>query len=73
MTLLGFTDIPMSEPEENQLHQQSHSLPAPGYEASQEERHSLEIEEEEEEINTSVAEKRVEVDDNSSSLLTLAR
>lgn len=59
----------MSEPEENQQHQQSHGLPAPGYEASQEERHSLEIEEER---NTSVA-KRGEDDGNSFSLLTLAR
>jgi hypothetical protein len=59
----------MSEPEENQQHQQSHGLPAPGYEASQEERLSLEIEEER---NTSVA-KRGEDDGNSFSLLTLAR
>lgn len=60
----------MSEPEENQQHQQSHGLPAPGYEASQDERLSLEIEEEER--NTSVA-KRGEDDGNSFSLLTLAR
>jgi hypothetical protein len=59
----------MSEPEENQQHQQSHGLPAPGYEASQEEMHSLE---KEEERNTSAA-KRGEDDGNSFSLLTLAR
>jgi hypothetical protein len=59
----------MSEPEENQQHQQSHGLPAPDYEASQDERLSLEIEEER---NTSVA-KRGEDDGNPFSLLTLAR
>ncbi len=59
----------MSEHEENQQYQQSQGLPAPGYEASQEERHSPEIEEER---NTSVP-KREEEDSNSFSLLTLAR
>jgi hypothetical protein len=35
-SILGFTDISMSEPEEKQQHQQPHGLPVPSYEASQE-------------------------------------
>lgn len=50
--MLGFTDISMSENEEEQ-HQQPSDFPTSGYEAAEEERHSLKGEEEEEH-NTSV-------------------
>jgi uncharacterized coiled-coil protein SlyX len=51
--VLGFTDISMSENEEKEQHQQSFDFSTSGYEAAEEERHSLKGEEEEEH-NTSV-------------------